>query len=150
MYKHILISTDGSETANLGVDHGLALASATGAAVTLLTATSPFPVVDAAMGAGTYQPVSVLNEYEDAQAQAAAEILKAAAQKAEALGVTVKTLHIANAFPADAILENAKSLGCDLICMASHGRRGVKRMLLGSQASEVVSRSTIPVLIVRH
>ncbi|MBJ2153221.1 MULTISPECIES: universal stress protein [Paracoccaceae] len=149
MYKHILITTDGSENAGLGLEHGLTLASCIGAAVTILTVTPPFPIVAAAMGAGSYTPVAVLEGYDQAQRETAERILEAAAERARHAGVSVTALHVPDATPADAILERAEALGCDLICMASHGRRGLKRMLLGSQATEVVTRSAIPVLVVR-
>ena len=60
-----------------------------------------------------------------------------------------ETLHVKNQFPAEGIIEAAKAQGCDLIVMASHGRRGLSRLLLGSQANRVVTQSTIPVLICR-
>ena len=149
MYNHILITTDGSENAGLGLEHGIALASSIGAAVTILTVTPPFPIAAAAMGAGAYTPAAVLEGYDQAQRETAERILEAAAERARHAGVSATALHVPDATPADTILERAEALGCDLICMASHGRRGLKRMLLGSQAPEVVTRSALPVLVVR-
>lgn len=149
MYKHILITTDGSELAQHGVDHGLALARATGAAVSVLTVTAPFPVMTSVMGEMAYTSAEVFSDYEKSQAEAAGKILGAVEAAAQAQGVSAKVLHIADALPAEAILRAAGEQGCDLICMASHGRRGLKRLLLGSQTAEVVARAEVPVLVVR-
>ena len=70
-------------------------------------------------------------------------------QIAKQTGVTCETLHVKDQFPAEGIIETAKARGCDLIVMASHGRRGFARLLLGSQANKVVTHSTVPVLICR-
>lgn len=147
MYKHILITTDGSSMAQKGVDHGIALAKVTGARVTILTVTPPFPMLPGVMGEGSYASAAVLDDYDAGQRQAAEEILLPCQAQAE--GLDAKVLHIPDARPADAILRSADELDCDLICMASHGRRGVKRLLLGSQAAEVVAHSARAVLIVR-
>jgi nucleotide-binding universal stress UspA family protein len=150
MYKHILISTDGSEVAQKGVDHGLALAKDLGARVTVITVTESFPVyasAGAGVGAG-WVPLEMA-DYDKVQQEFADRVLGGAGQAAGQLGVTIEPLHVANAQPAEAIIEAATSRGCDLITMASHGRRGLGRLLLGSQTSEVVTRSPIPVLVVR-
>ena len=83
------------------------------------------------------------------QKKFAGETLAAAQAAAGKAGVKADHLHVADARAADAILETAEARGCDLIVMASHGRRGVERMLLGSQTAEVVSHSRLPVLVVR-
>jgi nucleotide-binding universal stress UspA family protein len=146
MYKHILIATDGSDLAGKAVATGLELAKALGARVTALTATDPwtaFPVAEA--------PTALqfpVEEYQEWAEQNGQRILSGVRQKAETLGVACETVH-ATTYPADAIIETAKSNGCDLIVMASHGRRGMARALLGSQAARVVSLSSIPVLICR-
>ena len=150
MYKHILISTDGSEVAQKGVDHGLALAKDLGARVTVITVTESFPVyagAGAGVGAG-WVPIEMA-DYDKAQKEFADRVLAGAGQAADKLGVRIEPLHASNAQPAEAIIEAATSRGCDLITMASHGRRGLGRLLLGSQTSEVVTRSPIPVLVVR-
>jgi len=146
MYKHILISTDGSDVAQKGVDQGLALAKALGARVTLITVTESFPIY-ASAGAGWVS--TEMANYDDIQKEHAEKILATAKQAADGLGVTAETLYVPNASPAEAIVEAAKSRGCDMIAMASHGRRGIGRLLLGSQTSEVVSHAPVPVLVVR-
>ena len=150
MYKHILISTDGSEVAQKGLDHGLSLAKEIGAKVSVITVTESFPVyasAGAGVGAG-WVPIEMA-DYDKVQDEFANRVFAGAKQAAEQHGVAVETIHVRNAQPAEAILETAKAQGCDLIVMASHGRRGLGRLLLGSQTSEVVTRSPVPVLVVR-
>ncbi|WP_127142763.1 universal stress protein [Pelagibacterium montanilacus] len=144
MYKHILIATDGSELGTKGIDHGLKLAKTCGAKVYILTVTD----VWSAGALATAGPATIA-EYDTALRSAVTDILKQAAGFAEAAGVQYQTRHLPNRYPADAIVETAQSQGCDLIVMASHGRRGFRRMLLGSQTTEVLTASTIPVLVVR-
>ncbi|MGY0633253.1 universal stress protein [Luteimonas sp. A478] len=147
MYKHILIATDGSELATKGLEQGLRLAVATGAEATIVTVTEPWQSVDAGQLWGG--SVSMLDEYRAHSREAASKILATAGDRASALGVTHKTHYVADAYPAEAILEVAKERGADLIVMATHGRRGLNRLLLGSQANAVITHSTLPVLVVR-
>lgn len=149
MYKHILIATDGSDFALQGVDHGLALAAALGAKVTILTATPPFPVIAGVMGDAHYASAEMMQDYDRSQREIAEQLLADMVTRAAAHKVVPDTVHVAISGPADAIIRIAKERDCDLICMASHGRRGLKRMLLGSQAAEVVSHAAVPVLIIR-
>lgn len=149
MYKHILISTDGSELARKGVDHGLSLAKALGSKVTIVTATEPFPVLGTASAAGWIATPQDFDNYEDSRKRFAEAILAPLKAAAEKIGVEADTVHVPDAFAATAIVETAQKAGCSLIVMASHGRRGVKRLILGSQAAEVVSSSPVPVLVVR-
>jgi nucleotide-binding universal stress UspA family protein len=145
MYKHLLIATDGSELAQKAVDQGLALAKALDARATAITATHPWTAVPSAEGAMDF-PV---DDYEKAAAADASKILSIVNDAAKKAGVTCATLHVKDRSPAEGIIETAKSCGCDLIVMASHGRRGLRRFIMGSQANEVVTHSTIPVLICR-
>ncbi len=149
MYRHILIPTDGTEVSQRGVDHGLALARALGAKVTIVTVTEPLPnytgLSGASMGIGT----EVFDSYDEQQAAYAEGLLAAAKGKAEAMGLAVNVLHVPNAHAADAIVETAAARDAELIVMASHGRRGLGRLLVGSQTTAVLSHSAIPVLVVR-
>ena len=145
MYKHLLIATDGSELAQKAVDHGLALAKALDAKATVAYVTEPW----AAVAYGEYAVAYPPGEYEKNAASQAARVLTAAAATAEKTGARCETLHVKDQFPAEGIIEAAKKKGCDLIVMASHGRRGLTRLLLGSQAVGVVTQSSIPVLICR-
>jgi nucleotide-binding universal stress UspA family protein len=144
MYKHILIATDGSDLAAKAVDTGLALARQLGAKVTAVTATEPW----SAMVTGETALAFPIEEYEKAAAEDAARILSAVKEAAKKQGGACETVHV-NDFPAEAIVATAKSKGCDLIVMSSHGRRGLARVLLGSQATRVLTLSTVPVLICR-
>jgi nucleotide-binding universal stress UspA family protein len=144
MYKHILIATDGSELAGKAVATGLALAKALGAKVTAINATEPWT----AMVTGEAALAFPVEEYEKSSAENAAKILSEVTASAKKQGVACDTVHVMD-FPAEAIIETAKSKGCDLIVMSSHGRRGIARMLLGSQATRVLTLSTVPVLICR-
>lgn len=147
MYKHILIATDGSELAGKGLEHGLHVAAAIGAEATIVTVTEPWQSVDAGQVWGG--SASLLDEYRTHARESATGILAAAGERASALGVTHQTQYVADAYPAEAILEVAKERGADLVVMATHGRRGLNRLLLGSQANAVITHSEIPVLVVR-
>lgn len=149
MYKHILLPTDGSDTAQKGVEHGLALATTLGARVTIVTASEPFPYTSRAAAAGWFPGDGEMATYAKAQKDHAEGVLKTAKEAADKAGATAETLHVVDTHPAIAIMDAAKDGGCDLIVMSSHGRRGIGRLLLGSQTSEVLSSSPVPVLVVR-
>jgi nucleotide-binding universal stress UspA family protein len=145
MFKNILIATDGTELARKAVIQGLALAKALNARVTAVSVTEPW---------ATTAPPEILTEafvqaYEKAAAARAKEILDVVAVAAKDASVVCFPLHVRDRFPAEGILEAVTGAGCDLIIMASHGRRGVSRLFLGSQAIEVLTHSTVPVLICR-
>lgn len=145
MYKNLLIATDGSELADKGVTHGLALAKALGAKATIVTVSDPWT----AFVTGEVGASFPIDEYERACEVSASAILAAAAKRGEALGVTCEKRYVKDEYPAEGILETAKKEGSDLIVMASHGRSGVQRLLLGSQANKVVTQSKVPVLVCR-
>jgi nucleotide-binding universal stress UspA family protein len=145
MYKHILIATDGSELALKAVETGLALAKALNAKVSAVTVTEPWVDFAAPEAVIAFPP----EEYQKAAAANASKILSAVTKAAERAGVTCETVHVADRYPADGIIEAAKMRGCDLIVMASHGRKGLARLLLGSQAMQVLTHSPVPVLICR-
>jgi nucleotide-binding universal stress UspA family protein len=144
MYKHILIATDGSELAEKAVKTGLTLAKALGAQATAVTVSEPWT----ALAAGQASAGVPFDAYEKAPGEAAAKILASVGNVARQLNVTCATLHLKD-FPAEGILQVANDRGCDLIVMASHGRRGFSRLLLGSQAMRVLTNSTVPVLVCR-
>lgn len=145
MYKHILIATDGSELGSKAVGQGLALARALSAKALVVTVTEPWNAVVSGEFVFSY-PV---DDYDRDAAANASRILAGATEVARKVDVTCETLHVKDMFPAEGIVETAKKRGCDLIVMASHGRRGISRMLLGSQANSVVTQSPVPVLICR-
>lgn len=146
MYEHVLISTDGSEIAQKGVDHGLDLAKANGARATIIAVIDTmFPYVSESGGVNA----AAYHEYATIQRDTAAGILAAAADQARSLGVEAETICVQDIPPAQAIVETAQSRGADVIAMSSHGRRGLRRMILGSVAAEVLATSPVPVLVVR-
>lgn len=149
MYNHILIAIDGSELAARGLEQGLGLAKALGSTVTVLTASEPWTAMGVDAAGLVVTEYSLLDEYEKDAGKAAEVLLRSAAEAAANAGVEAKTLYSALTHPADAIIGAAEKLGVDLIVMASHGRRGIQRVVLGSQTAEVVTRSTVPVLVVR-
>lgn len=145
MYKHLLIPTEGSDLADKAVHHGIALAKAIGAKVTALTVSEPFHViaVEPAMLADTPET------YKKRTSEQAAKILGAVATRAKAAGIACETVHVSDQHPYKAIIDTARSKGCDLILMASHGRRGVSAVVLGSETVKVLTHSKIPVLVYR-
>ncbi len=146
MYSHILIATNGSELAQSGVDHGLGLAKSLNAKVTAVTVTEPFPNYG---GEGWALGPEDYDRYDADQIKFALKLLEPIKANADKLGVACETRHMPGRRPAEAILDIAKQEGCSLIVMTSHGRRGPGRLLLGSQTQEVVSHSSVPVLVVR-
>lgn len=148
MYKNMLVATDGSELAHKAVRAGLELAKSLDATVTLVTVTGPWPVGELAAQAemGVKDPVGQFEAFVEKNAQST---LLAAAKIATGVGLECAKVHVKDQPPARGILETAQNISADLIVLASHGRRGLNKMLLGSVANEVVSGSKIPVLIVK-
>ncbi len=148
MYKTILIATDGSELAGKGIFHGLRLARALNAEVVFVTTTEIWPVLNTASDAerGVMHPTE---EFEKAAAEAAQQVLSQAQSSADNLGVPCETVHVKDQHPADGIIQTADAKKCDLVIIASHGRRGIRRAILGSVANEVITHSKVPVLVVR-
>jgi nucleotide-binding universal stress UspA family protein len=148
VYRHILIATDGSELADKGMEHGLKLAGALGARATVLTVSEPLSA-DAARAArlgGIDDPVVRYDQQIDETMKARFATIQ---ERATAHGVAVDFVHEIDDSPAEAIVRFAKLKDCDLIVMSSHGRRGARRLILGSQTAEVVTTTTIPILVIR-
>ena len=145
MYGRILIATDGSELSDKAVDQGLALAKAVGAKVTILRVTSqPAPMV--------YEGIVVALPVEEIADEIAKNVEKyfvTLRAKASKVGVDIETIQIENDFPWQVIIDTARDKGAALIVMASHGRRGLSAVLLGSETQKVLTHSTIPVLVCR-
>lgn len=147
MYKNILITTDGSEFAERGLIHGFDTAKVMGSKVTVLTVTAPYSI--SGLPGGFTDSPEFIERYEAEWNDYADKALARARELAVEAGVEIHTLHVVAHHPATSIIETTKELRNDLIVMASHGRRGLKGMLLGSQTYEVVTHSTVPVLVVR-
>jgi nucleotide-binding universal stress UspA family protein len=130
MYKHILIATDGSRLADKAVTAGLALAKEFRAKATAVTVSAPWAAARTCHGS-----VAVpFDAYEKAAGEAASKILASVSELAKQLDAECATVYVKEN-PAEGILQVAKNRGCDLIVMASHGRRGLSRLILGSRAT---------------
>jgi nucleotide-binding universal stress UspA family protein len=145
MYRHILIATDGSELSALAVGAGLRLAHALRARASAVTVTPPFHTFSLAPAQAEYS----VEGYREHVREEAARTLEKVRAEAEAIGLSCETLHTTHDHPWEAIIETARTRQCDLITMASHGRRGVGAVLLGSETLRVLTHSTIPVLVHR-
>jgi len=148
MFEHILIATDGSELADKAVDQGLTLAKALGAKATVVTVTESWDALSRAALARA-QVRNPVAEYEQRMAAAANRILWSVGEKAKKLDVPYATVHLKDRHPAEGIIETAQARTCDLIVIASHGRRGLATLLIGSQANRVAALSPVPVLVCR-
>ena len=145
MHRHILIPTDGSELSQNAIDYGVALAKSVNAKVTVQTVSTPFHAFVVEPGKITDTP----DHYGKRMATLAAKYLNVAKEAALAAGVSCETMHVEHDQPYLAIIETAARKSCDLIVMASHGRRGIAAIVLGSETVKVLTHSTIPVLVFR-
>ena len=146
MPRHILAATDGSELADHAIAYGSDLAAKLSAQLTIVTVSELWSPSEIANRVGGGQ-VNAVAEFEQHAAELAQKILTRARELAGKHGIQAKTLHIADAKPADGILQAAREVDADMIVMSSHGRRGLSRLIMGSQAQEVVANSKLPVLI---
>jgi nucleotide-binding universal stress UspA family protein len=142
MFKRILISTDGSDISLKAAQSAVALARSMGAELFAISVKEPFPY----SAISEMQPVPP-QEFFDAQERIASERVKAVIGAAAAAGVTCHAHTVEALHPWEAILDHAKTQGCDLIAMASHGRSGLSALLLGSETQKVLTHSGIPVLV---
>jgi nucleotide-binding universal stress UspA family protein len=144
MFNRILVPTDGSDITKKAVDTAISLAKSVNAKLYTLSVKEPFP----------YSAISEMQptppqEFFDAQERIASARVKEVRETAERMGLqceghTVEALH-----PWEAVIDHARRHECDLIVMASHGRRGVTALLLGSETQKVLTHSKVPVLVVR-
>jgi nucleotide-binding universal stress UspA family protein len=145
MFKRILLPTDGSELSSRAVLAGVSFAREVGAQVIGMTALPDFKTftADADMIESTE------DEYLAASEARGAKHLATIADAARSVGADCTTLLVRSDDPHDAILRTARDQGCDLIIMASHGRRGLSGLLLGSETQKVLVHSAVPVLVYR-
>jgi nucleotide-binding universal stress UspA family protein len=145
MYKHILLPTDGSELSSKAMRYGIALAKAVGAKVTGITITTPFHIfaIDPAAVTDTAET------YKKRMEGLAAKYLKDVKDAAAAAGLACAIIHVEHEHPYRAIIDAANANACDLIAMASHGRRGISAVVLGSETVKVLTHGSIPVLVYR-
>jgi len=149
MYTRIVVGIDGSELATKALRHALTLGKEMGAKLIVVTSTEPSVLVAPGAEFMIADTSSMLGDLEEAKAKSAQATLDEATKLAAASGLTIEKRHVPMSVAADAIVTTAQQQGADLIVMGSHGRRGLGRLLLGSQAAEVLARATIPVLVVK-
>lgn len=149
MYSRIVVGIDGSELANKALRYALELAKQNGARLFAVTATEPAMIMAPGAEAIGVNTGEIIAQLEEAKATSARTTLAEAKALAEGEGQAIEAIHVPTTTAADAILTTAERQGANLIVMGSHGRRGLGRLLLGSQAGEVLARSTIPVLVVK-
>jgi nucleotide-binding universal stress UspA family protein len=148
MYKHILLPTDGSKLSAKAVKQGVQLAKSIGAKI---TAFNVVPEFRAMMEDGFVVPTvaAFKQRFEEESLKRSKRLLDHVEADALAAGVPCMPVSVISDLPYDAIIKAAKKAKCDLILMASHGRKGLTGLLLGSETSKVLTHSTIPVLVVR-
>ena len=144
MFQRILVPTDGTDITKKAVETAIGLARAMGAKLYTLSVKEPFP----------YSAISEMQptppqEFYDAQERIAAARVQAVRDACAAAGLGCEAMTVEALHPWEAIIDYAKQQDCDLIVMASHGRRGVSALLLGSETQRVLIHTTIPVMIVR-
>lgn len=144
MYRSILIPTDGTEVTGKAVAAAVALARALGARLSTITVREPFPY----SAISEMQPIPP-QEFYDAQERIALARVNAVIAAAAAEGLACEAFTVEAAHPWQAIVDHAKTQGCDLVVMASHGRRGVGALLIGSETTRVLTHCDVPVLVVK-
>jgi nucleotide-binding universal stress UspA family protein len=147
MYKHILIPTDGSELSDKAVREGIELALSMKARVTVFTASPPFHAF--ATESEPLLSADARTLYAAGAEERAAARLRPGLEYARAKGVPARTRHVFAERPYEAIIAIAAKEGCDLVCMASHGRKGIAGLLVGSETNKVLTHSKVPVLVCR-
>ncbi|MBC7662538.1 MAG: universal stress protein [Caulobacter sp.] len=144
MYRNILIPTDGTDITAKAVATGVALAKALGARLSTITVKEPFPY----SAISEMQPIPP-QEFYDAQERIALSRVKEVVASAGREGVDCQAFTAEAQHPWEAIVDHAKTHSCDLIVMASHGRRGMSALLLGSETTRVLVHCPVPVLVVK-
>ncbi|MCE2915947.1 MAG: universal stress protein [Rubrivivax sp.] len=144
MYQRILFPTDGSEATDKALEAAVTLAKLCGAELQVLSVKDPYPFA----AVSEIHPIAP-QEYLDAQDRAARSCVGRAVAVAESAGVKASGCVVEAVHPWEAIVEQAQTQGCDLIVMASHGRRGIAALLLGSETTRVLTHTQLPVLVVR-
>ena len=147
MYQRILVATDGSALSKKAVKHAISLAASTGASVIALKVVPRYPV--SFFDGGATLSVETVSEAEKKWVTDAEGQLESVMKEAQSAGVKAKTAVVKSDLIAESIISAARKHKADRVVMASHGRKGLKRILLGSEALAVLTHSTVPVLILR-
>lgn len=144
MYQRILVPTDGSPVAAAGAQAAIELAKAFGSEIVALSVAQPEPAVPLAEGAGL-----IAGPSPEALMEEARKHVERVAHAAAKAGVKCTTLTCLGHSPADEIVDAVKRSGCDLIYIASHGRRGLSRLIAGSVTQRVLAYAPVPVMVFR-
>jgi nucleotide-binding universal stress UspA family protein len=147
MFKHILVPTDGSELSKATAQRAISFAREAGARVTVFFAKPEYPI--AYFGEGALIDPTTPEKFAELADEQATEYLGEIETQCAAAGVECTTMSGTSDVPYEAIIDAADKSGCDLIFMASHGRRGISGLLLGSETNKVLTHSKIPVLVYR-
>ena len=147
MFKHILVPTDGSQLSTDTVKRAVAFARETGARLSFFYAKPDYPV--AFYGEGALIDPTTPEKFAEMADKQASEVLSACEKLAQEAGVPSSSVSTVSDIPYEAIIEASAKAACDLIFMASHGRRGISGLLLGSETQKVLTHSTVPVLVYR-
>lgn len=147
MYERILVATDGSSLSDKAVSHAMDLAKLSGASVVALKVIPRYP--RSYLEGGATVDLSEIKRIEAQWADQAQSVLNKIKMDGKAIGVTVKTSIAKSDLIAESIIAAADKQNVDLIVMASHGRKGIKRLLLGSETQHVLTHSQVPVLVLR-
>lgn len=147
MYKRILVATDGSTLSKKAVNTAISMATLCGAELVALKVVPRYP--QSYFEGGMALPVTEIGRVEKQWAVDGQTVVDAVKKLGESKGVTVKAITVKSDLVSDAVISAAKKQKCDLIVMASHGRKGIKRLLLGSETQHVLTHSPIPVLVLK-
>lgn len=147
MYNRILVATDGSTLSKKAVNSAISLAALTGAELVAMKVVARYPMsyFEGGMSISPSEVARIEKQWSDDGQAVAQAVVDAATKK----GVKAKTVITRSDLVAESIVSTAKKQKCDLIVMASHGRKGIKRLLLGSETQHVLTHSTVPVLVLR-
>ncbi|GAB2180564.1 universal stress protein [Denitratisoma sp. agr-D3] len=147
MFKHLLVPTDGSQLSADTVKKAISFAKETSAEVTFFYAKPDYPI--ALYGEGALIDPTTPDQFSEMAEKQSVEILNACLAAAGSAGITAHTASVTSDVPWEAIIKTAEAQQCDLIFMASHGRRGLSGFVLGSETQRVLTHSKIPVLVYR-
>ena len=147
MFKHLLVPTDGSELSQDAARRAVSFAREAGARITAFYAKPEYPVTY--YGEGALIDSTTPEQFAELAEQQAQQNLNFVEELCQQAGVPCNKLSLTNDITYEAIIEAATQSGCDLIFMASHGRKGFSGLLLGSETNKVLTHSTIPVLVYR-
>jgi len=147
MYKRILVATDGSTLSKKAVTSAIELAALSGAELIAVKVTARYP--QSYFEGSLPLSASEISNIEKNWTDAAQKVVDAITKSAKAKGVSCKAVVVKSDIVSDALIAAAKKHKADLIVMASHGRRGIKRLLLGSETQQVLTHANVPVLVLR-